>query len=136
MESPITIRRRLKFSRLPGKFAVCRLSPHAPVPDWAQRGSFSSVTRSGDELSVVCAVEQIPLEHRPQSHWTCFKLEGPFAFSEVGVLASFIGPLVDNDIPIFAISTFDTDYVLVDEDKVENALQTLHKAGHELLRKD
>jgi hypothetical protein len=63
----------------------------------------------------------------------CFKLEGPFAFSEVGILASVIGPLAVRGVPIFALSTFDTDYVLVDAGNVEIALQALRDAGHQLV---
>jgi uncharacterized protein len=125
--------RALRFSWVPGKFAVCRLPANAPLPDWAWSGLFSSVTRTEDELSIVCAVDSVPEEHKPKTPWVCLKLEGPFSFSEVGILASFIGPLAEKRVPIFAISTFDTDYVLVGEDYAGVALQALRDAGHELL---
>ncbi len=126
-------RRGLRFSRVPGKFAVCRLSADGPVPEWAWSGPFTSVTRTADELSIVCAADSVPEEHQPKSPWVCFKLEGPFSFSEVGILASVIGPLADIGVPIFALSTFDTDYVLVDAENVEIALQALRDAGHQLV---
>jgi uncharacterized protein len=118
---------------MPGKLAVCRLSAGAKIPDWAWSGSFSSVTRTEDELSIVCAADRVPEEHQPKSPWVCFKVEGPFSFSEVGILASVIDPLAEKKVPIFAISTFDTDYVLVGEEHVEIALRALRDAGHEFL---
>ncbi len=112
---------------------MCRLSAGAKIPAWAWSGSFSSVTRTEDELSIVCAAESVPVEHQPKSPWVCFKVEGPFSFSEVGILASVIDPLAEKKVPIFAISTFDTDYVLVGEEHAEIALQALRDAGHEFL---
>jgi uncharacterized protein len=125
--------RVLRFSRLPGKFAVCRLGADAPLPAWALKSHFISVTRTENELSVVCAHDSVPEEHRPKTPWVCFKLEGPFSFSEVGILASFIGPLANKGVPIFAISTFDTDYVLVGEEDAGTAMQAVRDAGHKLL---
>jgi hypothetical protein len=126
-------KRALKFSRMPGQFAVCRLPADGPVPEWAWSGPFTSVTRTADELSIVCVADRVPEEHQPKSRWACFKLEGPFSFSDVGILASVIGPLAEREVPIFAVSTFDTDYVLVGEENVEIALQVLRDAGHQLV---
>jgi uncharacterized protein len=123
-------RHKLKFSRVPGSFAVCRLSANALLPDWAVRGSFFSVTHSSDELSIVCAETQVPPEVHHENDWACLKLEGPFPFSETGILTSFVQPLSDRAIPIFALSTFDTDYVLVKNAWVEKALEILQEAGH------
>jgi uncharacterized protein len=125
--------RALRFSRMPGKLAVCRLSAGAKIPDWAWSGSFCSVTRTEDEVSIVCAADDVPEEHLPKSPWICFKVEGPFSFSEVGILASIIDPLAAKGIPIFAISTFDTDYVLVGEEYAGITLGALKDAGHELI---
>jgi hypothetical protein len=95
--------------------------------------SFSSITRTSDELSIVCPAGQAPASAKCEGPWTCFKLEGPFPFSLTGVLASFIDPLAERGVPIFAISTFDTDYILVKEEHVSTARQTLQTAGHELI---
>jgi len=129
-------RHTLKFSLLPGKFAVCRLPPDAPLPDWGVNGLFTSVTRTADELSIVCPAENVPKEHKPEVPWICFKLEGPFSFTQVGILASFVDPLAERGVPIFAVSTHDTDYVLVSEEFAAAALDALQEAGHELLQKD
>ena len=121
-----------KVLRVVGLYAVVRLSADAPVPDWAAKGGFTSATRSGDELSIVCLVDNIPKDVSPDLCWIGLKLEGPFSFSQTGVLLSFIEPLSDNVVPIFAISTYDTDYVLVQEEHMDRALDLLREAGHEL----
>jgi len=123
----------LAFRRLPGRFAVCRLAAGASLPDWGFAGPFASVSRTAEELSVVCAEESVPTEVHTERGWVGFKLEGPFAFSQTGILAAFIAPLAESRIPIFAISTFDTDYVFVKEESVAAALATLRDAGHRLI---
>ena len=121
----------LKFRRLPRRYAVVRLAPDAPVPEWTG-GEFTSITRTADELSVVCPADNLPADvHSPQ-HWICLKLEGPFLFSQTGVLLSFIEPLSSHGVPIFAISTYDTDYVLIQEEFAGMAIDALQQAGHEL----
>jgi uncharacterized protein len=73
------------------------------------------------------------VDHTPEVVWICLKLDGPFSFSQVGILASFIDPLGDAGVPIFAISTYDADYVLVREEFRQTALDALRTAGHELI---
>jgi len=124
---------QLKFQRLTGSFAVVRLAPDAAVPDWATKGEFSSITRTADELSIVCPAGNLPRDVNSQHHWICLKLEGPFPFSQTGVLLSFIEPLSSKGIPIFAISTYDTDYVLIQEEWAGAAVNALQQTGHELL---
>jgi uncharacterized protein len=136
-------RQALKFRRLSDMYAVVRLAPDAPVPDWAANGQitngrvttveFVSITRTIDELSIVCLADNVPAQVDSPQRWICLKLEGPFPFSQTGVLLSFIEPLSSNGIPIFAISTFDTDYVLIQEEFARAALETLQRAGHQLL---
>ena len=128
-------RHQLKFRQLPGPYAIVRLAPDAAVPAWATKGDFTSITRTADELSIVCPADNLPPEVHSQHRWICLKLEGPFPFSQTGVLLSFIEPLSRNDISIFAISTFDTDYVLIPEGHAR-ALDVLREAGHQLLGDD
>jgi uncharacterized protein len=124
-------RHQLKFRWLPGTYAIVRLAPDAPVPGWATKGDFISITRTADELSVVSPTDSLPSDvHSPQ-RWICLKLEGPFPFSQTGVLLSFIEPLSMKDVPIFATSTYDTDYVLIQEE-FRWAIDVLREAGHEL----
>jgi uncharacterized protein len=129
-------RYRLKFRQLPGPYAIVRLPPGTPIPDWATKGDFTSITRTTDELSIVCSADNIPKDFASGPRWICLKLEGPFPFSQTGVLVSFIEPLSDNGIPIFAISTYDTDYVLVQQEFAGVAIDTLQQAGHELWPRD
>jgi len=120
---------------------VCRLAPDVLVPASALESKFLCVTRTFDELSLVCAEDRVP-DHPPddvqdsalaERGWLALKLDGPFPFSMTGVLASFIQPLAEAQIPIFAISTFDTDYVLIKREKAKQALVALVAAGHERL---
>ena len=123
---------QLKFRWLPGPYAILRLAPDAHIPDWATKGDFTSITRSADELSIVCPTGNLPPDVQSPHRWICLKLEGPFPFELTGVLLSFIEPLSTKGIPIFAISTYDTDYVLVPEEFAW-ALDVLRDAGHELI---
>ena len=126
----------LKFSWLPGPFAICKLPSDAAIPEWALTGVFTSVSRTPDELSIVCPADNLPANVNSESHWACFKLKGPFAFSQVGILAAFINPLAQSGVPIFAISTYDTDYVLIQEEFMGMAQKALGEAGHQLLGDD
>jgi uncharacterized protein len=123
----------LKFRRLDGRFAICRLSADAAVPHWSEGQEFSSVTRTDEELSIVCAADRVPPEVKAEQSWVCLKLEGPFAFSQVGILQSFIEPLAKGGVPVFAVSTFDTDYVLVKEEFATRAQTLLCEAGHRMI---
>lgn len=122
----------LKFRQLSDRYAVVRLAPDASIPGWAARGEFASISRTSDELSIVCPIENIPGEYASGPRWICLKLEGPFPFSQTGVLLSFIEPLSNNRVPIFAISTYDTDYIFIQEQTHELAMQLLEAAGHRL----
>ncbi len=122
----------LGYQQLAGFYAIVKLAADAPVPDWASKGEFTSISRAADELSIVCPAENLPADVHSQHRWSCFKLEGPFPFSLTGVLLAFIEPLSNRGVPIFAISTFDTDYVLVQEEFAGVALNALQEAGHEL----
>jgi uncharacterized protein len=123
-------RHQLTFRLLPGRYAVVRLAPESSIPIWATEGEFTSITRTADELSIVCLKENVPAGISTPPNWACLKLEGPFPFSLSGVLLSFIEPLSSNGIPIFAISTYDTDYVLVQDEFLEASLDRLRATGH------
>lgn len=124
-------RRDLRLAVLDERLAVCRLDASDVLPQTPPDG-FLSVTRTADELSVVCAEESIPESDRCEKGWRALKLEGPFEFSEVGVLASVAAPLAEVGVSIFAVSTFDTDYVLVKGEQLESALSALRNRGHEI----
>jgi uncharacterized protein len=114
------------------QFAVCRLSADAAMPMWIGVG-FSSVTRTEDELSIVCVDdERIPADVRCERGWRLLRVAGTQAFTLTGVLSSVLEPLANDRISIFAISTFDTDYVMVKEADLSRAIQSLKRAGHEV----
>jgi GNAT superfamily N-acetyltransferase len=114
---------------LDGIFAVCRLSPDAPLPTWVACGPVTSITRTADELSVVCRQDVVPESVRCERGWRCLRVAGTLDFSLVGVLASLLGPLANAGVSVFVLSTFDTDYLLVKEDKLEKAIEVLSQAG-------
>jgi hypothetical protein len=89
-----------------------------------------SITRTADELSIVCRDSDVPMGAQSEGGWTVIKLHGPFPFSQVGVLASFAGPLAQSGISIFSVSTFDTDFILVKASQLQAALAVLEREGH------
>lgn len=122
--------RALHLLTISGRFAVCRLAPDDPVPTWATKENFFSITRTQDELSVVCPEDVIPVEVRSEKGWRCLRVAGTIDFTAFGVLASLVSPLAENGISVFAISTFDTDYLLVKEAEWSDTLTALKVAGH------
>lgn len=120
----------LFLSLLPGRYSVCRLPADAKIPAWAMHGEFSSITRTSAELSLVCREESVPAGIRCEPGWRVLRLEGPFAFDQIGVLKAVLAPLAQASVSVFALSTFDTDYVLVKEDRMEQARSALEAAGH------
>jgi len=121
---------RLTVVPLEGAYAVCRLAADAPLPAWAAGGPFLSITRTADELSVVCRQAVVPEGVRCERGWRCLRVAGTLDFSLVGVLASLLGPLADAGVSVFAVSTFDTDYLLVKEEYLAAAVEVLRRAGH------
>lgn len=117
---------------LPGAFTVCRLEPGDPVPGWAVSASFCSVTRTPHELSVVCPEEAVPAGLRAEGGWACLGVEGPLEFALTGVLVSLAGPLAEAGVSVFAVSTFDTDYLLVKRAILGAATAALKAAGHRI----
>lgn len=124
---------RLLLQELAGDYAICRLNATAAIPAWADGDGFVSISRTLDELSVVCLSDRVPDEIRADAQWICFKLQGPFPFDATGIALSVIEPLSRAEIGIFLVSTFDTDYLLVKRDNADRARALLADAGHRLL---
>ncbi|MBI5649714.1 MAG: ACT domain-containing protein [Chloroflexi bacterium] len=114
---------------LPDTIAVCRLDAAAPIPTWA-RGDFVSITRMRDELSIVCAQLDAPRDVKCERDWRALRVSGALDFALVGILAALATPLADAGISIFAISTFDTDHLLVKQNDFDRAIAILVQAGH------
>jgi hypothetical protein len=120
----------MKLEVLPDLLAVVRLDSSSKVPDWALKAKFFSVTKTSDELSIVCDEKSLPSEiEKSEKDWRCLKVLGPLDFSLTGVLSSLAAPLAQAKISIFAISTFDTDYLLIKSKDLENAVAVLSNAG-------
>jgi hypothetical protein len=111
-------------------FAVCKLGSNVSVPPWATAGDFFSITRTADELSVVCRQDSVPDGIRCERGWRCLRVAGAIPFSVVGILASLAAPLAEAGISIFAVSTFDTDYLLIKDEALAAALDALRQHGH------
>ncbi len=118
----------------PDTFAVARLAPDMPLPAWAETGSFVSITRTQEELSIVCQEKFVPDGVNVQRGFRCLKVSGPLDFSLTGILASLAVPLAQTGISIFAISTYDTDYLLLPQTNLDEAIEVLIHAGHTVLR--
>lgn len=125
---------RFELSLLPGRFAISRLAPTMAVPEWATQGCFSSITRTREELSIVSEHSLVPAELPSQSSYRVLKVHGPFALTEVGVLSALASPLAEAGLSLFAISTFDTDYLLVASETISAAITALEQRGHRIHR--
>ena len=122
----------LVLDRLDGTLAVCRLGADAPLADWMWTGPVASVTRTEAELSVVCAESAVPEGVRAEGGWRALRVRGPLVFDLTGILASLTAPLAEAGLPIFSLSTFDTDVVLVRETDLDAAAAALREVGHEV----
>ncbi len=112
------------------EFAVSRLGPDAPLPSEADQGRFWSASRTADELSIVCEEALLPADAQSEEGFSCLQVVGPLEFSAVGVLAALTGALADREISVFAVSTFDTNYLLVRREELPDAIDALRMAGH------
>jgi uncharacterized protein len=122
--------RRLTMLRLPERYAVARLDPEAEIPPWASGTTFACVTRTHHELSIVCDEAHVPAGVTAQRGFCGLRVEGPLDFSEPGILASLAGPLAKAGISIFAVSTYDTDYLFLPVEREAEANAALVRAGH------
>jgi hypothetical protein len=129
------VRDKLALDLLAGPHAICRLGPDQPVPVWAWHGPIASVTRTPDELSIICAEAAVPehVEHVERG-WRALRVAGPLDFGMVGVMARLTAPLAEAGVSILALATFDTDYLLVREPDLAQAVAALRAAGHQVIQ--
>jgi uncharacterized protein len=126
------IMRSIPITVYPGRYGVCRLNASEANPSWATDGEFCSITRTRDELSIICLENNIPANIKHEGDWRVLKMEGPLDFSEIGILAGMITPLAQNGISILAVGTFDTDYILVKNVNLAAAIQVLEEADFQI----
>lgn len=125
--------RILTMKLLEETFCVVRLEKDSEIPIWINKDSFYSITKTDDELSIVCLQASVPKYSKMEKDWRILKIEGVLDFSLIGILAAISTLLAENKISIFAISTYDTDYILVKNDKIESAIKILIDNNYEIL---
>lgn len=117
---------------LEDRLAICRLGSTDPLPSWGTgaQGEFVSATRTPDELSIIVADSRAPKDAKCERGWRLFRVQGSLDFNQVGIIAGLSGALADAGVSIFALSTYDTDYVMVKQADLERAVAALRKAGY------
>lgn len=122
--------RRLSIEFLPDALAICRLAPEDALPEWATQGTWWSATRTPEEMSIVCAESQVPVDTAASRGWCALRVAGPLPLDQTGILASVVAPLAAGRVSVFALATFDTDYVLIPAAQRAAAIAALEAAGH------
>lgn len=124
----------LSLKLLKESFAVCRLNKDEIIPDWALNNSFYSIVKTEDELSIVCLEDFVPKNIKQERDWRVLKIQGPLDFSLIGILSNISSILAKEKISIFAISTYDTDYILVKNNEIENAIRALSNENYNIIQ--
>ena len=120
----------LRLRVLPGRLAVARLPGTAALPGWADGPGLVSITRREGELSIVCAEARVPAEVRAERGWRALEVEGPLDFQELGVMHGLTGPLAGAGVSVLAVSTYDTDVLVVRQETLARAVEALRAAGY------
>ena len=125
----------LDFKLLRDTFSIYRLNKDSTIPDWLDESDFYSVTKTGDEMSIVCKqVDNLSDDRiKADRHWRILKINGPLNLSQVGIIAYFSDLFKKNKISIFTISTYDTDYFLIKDDYIHKAIKVLKNMGHTII---
>ena len=126
--------RALQLTLLDAALSVCRLAASEPLPGWCLGHAFVSITRTPEELSVIAPTQAVPAGVQRADGWRALKVHGPFEFSESGVLSSLLAPLAERALPVLAVCTFDTDYLLIRESDLGAAIEAIQDAGHVVSR--
>jgi hypothetical protein len=122
----------MRLREISGGYAIARLDAGDAIPSWA-RGAFVSITRTHGELSIVCDESAMPEGVAADRGWRCLEIEGPLPLDQIGIAAAVTTVLADAGVSVFPIATYDTDYVLVKEQKLERAVAALRGAGHDVV---
>jgi hypothetical protein len=122
--------RQLRLQLLEGKYAISRLNRGAPVPHWVEGEGFVSISRSSDELSVLCREDRVPEDMQVDRNWICLRFAGPFELYETGIVLSAVQPLSEGGIGVFVVSSYDGAHLLIKNDDLLHAQMLLQNAGH------
>jgi hypothetical protein len=122
---------KLTFKVLPARYAISQLPPDAAVPSWALEGAIFSITRTPEELSIICE-ETLALDGA--RGWRCIEVVGPFPLTAVGVAAEFTAVFARSEISLLVISTYNTDYIFLNDESLDRAIDALIEAGHDVRR--
>ena len=120
---------RLTFQLQSGEYSLCRLTPEQIIPDWVYGSVFFSITKTSDELSIVCESQFVPGEEKQNGQWRLLKILAVLDLSLTGITAQFSTALANAAVNICVIATYDTDYVMVKEEKLSAAINALENAG-------
>lgn len=123
----------LTLKLLAKTYAVCSLKKDDEIPVWSMIGDFLSITRTEDELSIVCEEKHVPQGMIYEGGWKILKVEGPLDFSLIGILAKISALMSKNNISIFVISTYDTDYILIKEGNINRAIEILKNENYNII---
>ncbi|MBX4268607.1 ACT domain-containing protein [Clostridium estertheticum] len=126
----------LTMKLLNEKFSVCRLNKNEQIPEWVKNSSFYSISKTSDELSIVCSQDIIPSNIKCEKDWRILKVEGPLDFSLIGIISSISTILALKRISIFAVSTYDTDYILVKNKDIDNTILALSNERYEIINQE
>ena len=118
------------LARFPERVAVVRLGPGAELPAWAGSATLLSVTATATETSIVCGAASVPAKARQAGPYIAFQVQGPLDLALTGVLAGLLAPLAEAEVSVFAISTFDTDWILVPDGDADRAEEEWRRRGH------
>ena len=128
------LKKILTMKLLKENYGVCRLDKTESIPEWTQNSDFLSITKTLDELSIVCTQDSIPNNIKCENNWRILKVEGPLDFSLIGIISSISNVLAQQKISMFAVSTYDTDYILVKDKDIDNAIASLSIVGYEIIK--
>jgi hypothetical protein len=125
----------LPLELLADTLAICRLDAGAPLPEWVERSSgFLTISRTAEELSITALQRAVPADLPREGDYRAIRVRGPLPLNLIGILAAIADPLAEAGLGIFAISTYDTDYVLVKARDLDTAVGALERAGHQIRR--
>ncbi|MGG7058353.1 ACT domain-containing protein [Clostridium tertium] len=127
------VEKKLNLKLLKDRYSVCRLNRNEEIPKWIFQEEFFSITRTDEELSIVCLQDKIKENIKCEKDWRILKIEGPLDFSLIGILSRISTLMANNDISIFAISTYDTDYILIKEESIKRAIEVLENNNYNII---